>query len=689
MKLCVEGLKTSKLLLVLLLFFKTASTAFAGGPGKEMELPDDLSSLSISELKGIKLSKVTSVSRKEEKLFDAASSIYVITQEDIRRSGLLSIPELLRLVPGLEVARIDGNKWAITSRGFNGRFASKMLILIDGRSVYTSVFSGVFWDEIDYPLEDIERIEVIKGSGGTLWGANAVNGVINIITKNADDTQGGLLTAGAGNLENGFGTARYGAKIGDDLAVRLYGKYKARDELEEHGAIPAVDQWESGRGGFRADWTPSEKNKFSMQGEYFRGESGLSAPSVVSSLGPLQVPTRNEVDGFGGGHFLTRWDRTFSDTSDMQLQFFYNRENRSNLSFQPDMQINTYDMDFQHRFQLADRHELIWGLGQRYIIDKYDNVFNFQFFQASRTNYLIGGFVQDTWSVVPDKLKLTLGTKVSVNSYTGVEVQPSGRALWNIDDKQAAWVAFSRAVRTPSRVADGSRVQLGAMPGPGGAVTLISLFGDKDVKSEELFSMEFGYRIQPNEKLYFDISTFYNMYNNLLSFERGAPALELAPAPPHILVPVTIDNRAYGETYGIEIVGKWEVMDCWRLEGGFNWLEMDLDRETGSTDAATIFTTGNSPQFQWKLRSFVDLPHDLEWDTSFFYVDRLTNIGAPQYTRMDIRLGWKPTSSIELSVGVLNLLDGEHYEFGPANEFNRVSPTRVPRSGYGKVTFQF
>ncbi len=682
-------MRASKFLIIIAVVLLGAPVAWGGDPGSEVILPEDLSTLSISELKGIKLSKVTSVSKKEENLFEAASSIYVITQEDIRRSGLLSIPELLRLVPGLEVARIDGNKWAITSRGFNGRFASKMLILIDGRSVYTTVFSGVFWDEIDYPLEDIERIEVIKGPGGTLWGANAVNGVINIITKNAGDTHGGLVTAGAGNLENGFGTARYGGKIGDNLSLRLYGKYKARDELEEHGTIPATDQWESGRGGFRADWTPSNKDKVSLQGEYFRGESGLSTPAVVSSLAPLVMPTRNEVDGFGGGHFLTRWDRTFSETSDMQLQFFYNRENRSNLSFQPDLQLNTYDMDFQHRFELADRHELIWGLGQRFVIDKFDNVFNFQFFQASRTNYLIGGFVQDTWAIVPDKLKLTLGTKVSVNSYTGVEVQPSGRALWTIDDKQTAWAAFSRAVRTPSRVADGSRVQLGAMPGPGAATTLISLFGDKDVESEELFSMEFGYRIQPNDKLYFDISTFYNFYSNLLSFERGAPALETMPAPPHILVPITIDNRVHGETYGIEIVGKWEVLDRWRLEGGFNWLEMDLDRDTGSTDAGTIFTTGNSPQFQWKLRSFVDLPYDLELDTSFFYVDRLVNIRAPQYTRMDLRLGWRPTSSVELSVGVLNILDGEHYEFGPVNEFNRVSPTRIPRSGYGKVTFQF
>ena len=201
--------------------------------------------------------------------------------------------------------------------------------------------------------------------------------------------------------------------------------------------------------------------------------------------------------------------------------------------------------------------------------------------------------------------------------------------------------------------------------------------------------MEFGYRVQPNKKLYFDISTFYNFYSNLLSFERGAPGLEVTPAPPHVLVPITIDNRVHGETYGIEIVGKWEVMDHWRLEGGFNWLEMDLDRDAGSTDAGTIFTTGNSPQFQWKLRSFVDLPNDLELDTSFFYVDRLANIRAPQYTRMDMRLGWRPTSSVEVSVGVLNILDGDHYEFGPVNEFNRVSPTRIPRSGYGKVTFQF
>ncbi len=497
------------------------------------------------------------------------------------------------------------------------------------------------------------------------------------------------MTAGAGNLENGFGTGRYGSKLGDDLSVRFYGKYLNRDEMEEAGPVPAVDGWQSGRGGFRADWAPSKKNKVSVQGEYFRGTSGLSAPSVVTTLAPLMTPTRNEVEGFEGGHFLTRWERTISKTSDMQLQFFYNREKRFDLTFQPDFHVDTYDMDFQHRFQPLDRHEMIWGFGQRYILDQYDNNFNFSFTQASRTNYLIGGFIQDTWTVVPEKLKLTLGTKVSVNSFTGIEAQPSARALWKINDEQSAWAAFSRAVRTPSRLADGSRVQLAAQPGPGGATALTSLFGDKDVQSEELFAMEFGYRIHPTKKLYVDVSAFYNFYNSLLSFERGAPAIETTPAPPHILVPVTIDNRVSGETYGIEIVGKWEVMDRWRLEGGFNWLEMDLNADSGSADIGGASAVGNSPQFQWKLRSFVDLPHNLELDTSFFYVDRLTNIGAPQYTRMDMRLGWRPSKTVELSVGVLNILDGEHYEFGPATEFNRVSPTRVPRSGYGKVTLRF
>ncbi len=673
----------------LAVLFLVGSTARAEETPPVPELPEDLSLLSISELKSIKLSKVTLVSRKEESLFDAASSIYVISQEDIRRSGLLSVPELLRLVPGLEVAQIDGNKWAITSRGFNSRFASKMLILVDGRSVYTPVFSGVFWDQIDYPLEDIERIEVIKGPGGTLWGANAVNGVINIITKNSKDTEGGYVTAGSGNLENGFGTARYGLKLGDDATVRVYGKYFKRDEMEPDAVTPAVDDWEAGRGGFRSDWQVSEKNKVSFQGEYFKGDSGLSAPGVVTTPIALNNPRRNEEEGSEGGHFMGRWDHTFSETSDMQLQVFFNRETRYGLSFQADFQTDTYDMDFQHRFQPVERHEVTWGLGQRYLLDDMDNRFNMGFPQADRTNYLIGGFLQDTWSVVPEKLKLTLGTKISVNSYTGVEVQPSGRGLWNIDDKQSAWVAFSRAVRIPSRIADGSRTEVATTPGPGGATVLTALMGSKDVRSEELFSMEFGYRIQPHEKLYFDVSTFYNFYESLLSFEPGAPGLELTPGPPHILVPVTIDNLVSGQTYGVELVGKWEVFDNWRLEGGFNWLEMDLDRDWNSTDTAATATSGNSPQFQWKMRSFVNLPHNLEWDTSVFYVDQLKNFRTPQYTRLDMRLGWRPRTDVELSVGVLNLLDGEHYEFGPVSEFNRVSPTRVPRSGYGKVTFKF
>lgn len=673
--------------LFLLLVLGGLTTAGAAPEGPD--LPDDLSSLSISQLKNIKLSKVTLSSRKEEELFDATASIYVITQEDIRRSGMLSIPELLRLVPGLEVAQIDGNKWAITSRGFNTRFSSKMLILVDGRSVYTTVFSGVFWDQIDYPLEDIERIEVIKGPGGTLWGANAVNGVINIITKNAKDTEGGYVTSGAGNLENGFGTARYGVKLDEDIALRVYGKYFNRDEMAADAVTPAVDQWESGRGGFRADWQPSSKNKVSVQGEYFRGESGLSAPNVVTTPIALVNPRRNEEEGFEGGHFMGRWDHTFSKTSDMQLQVFYNRESRFGLSFQTDFHIDTYDLDFQHRFQPLERHEITWGLGQRFVLDDFKNTMNMGFAQSNRTNYIIGGFLQDTWSVIPNKLKLTLGSKISVNSYTGVEVQPSGRGLWTIDDKQSAWVAFSRAVRIPSRITDGARVDLGTSPGPGGVTAVAALIGDKDVKSEELFSMEMGYRVQPHKKLYIDVSLFYNFYESLLTFEPGLPALELSPAPPHLLVPLRANNLASGRTYGMELVTKWEVMKRWRLEGGFSWLEIDLDKDWNSRDLATPPSSGKSPEFQWKLRSFVNLPYKLEWDTSLFYVDRLTNMGTPQYTRLDMRLGWRPRENLELSVGVLNLMDGEHYEFGPVSEFNRVSPTRVPRSGYGKVTFKF
>jgi iron complex outermembrane receptor protein len=617
----------------------TTALAAAGAAG-------DLKKLSIEELMEI---DVTSVSRRSERLNQAAAAIIVITQEEIRRSGVTSLPEALRLVNSLQVARQTQRDWAITARGFNLTTANKMLVLIDGRSVYTPLFSGVFWDVQDTLLEDVERIEVIRGPGATLWGANAVNGVINIITKSAADTQGGLVAAGAGDEERGFGGVRWGGSVGKGH-YRVYGKYFDRDSLVLADGSNAHDDMKMGQGGFRADWKASQADSFTVQGDAYRGTIGETL--------------RDDTD-VDGGNLLGRWSRATSEHSGLELQVYWDRTHRRI----PDLfeeHLDILDLDFQHRLPLAERHDLVWGFGYRLHQDEVGNSPLVGFFPEHRSFSLASLFAQDEISLLGDRLDVIVGTKVEHNDSTGFEVQPSLHAAWKPNDRRTLWGAVSRAVRTPTRIDEDV-----IFFGPGG-IHLIE--GSRDFESEELLAWELGYRIQPNPELLLDLAAFYNVYDDLRSQERPSGAL-----------PIVLLNGLNAETWGAELRMNAQPRPGFRLQAAYARLEKRFSLDPGSRDPLRGLAEGNDPEDRFTLRSSFDLPANLELDAWARYIGELPEPRVDGYTEMDLRLGWKPVEALELSLIGRNLLRSSHEEFGPASPFRE----EVERSLYGRVTWRF
>ena len=647
------------------------------------EPPVDLTELSLEELMDV---RVTSVSKRAEPISAAAAAVFVITSEDLRRSGATSIPEALRMVPGLQVARIDANKWAISARGFNGRFANKLLVLIDGRSVYTPLFSGVFWDVQDTLIEDVERIEVIRGPGATLWGANAVNGVINIITRSARETRGGLVTAGGGAEERAFGGFRYGGALGEASAWRVYGKGFERGSGEALTGGAGADDWSMQRAGFRVDSALSGGSDLTVAGDLYDGEAGetLTIQSLRAPV-PRTVEADQEVSG---GYLLSRWQRALSDTSELKVQLYYDRTERSALLIDEDR--DTFDAELQHGLAPGPRHRLLWGLGFRRSSDHIRGSEVLTFSSDERTDDLASAFLQDEIALQPDRLWLTLGSKLEHNDYTGFEVQPNLRTVWIPRRHHTLWAAVSRAVRTPSRAEHDLRLDARVL-GPGQLDPrfplpgVVATFGDSDFRAEELLAWELGYRVGLSPGLFFDLATFYNDYDRLRSSRAGEPFVELAPAP-HLVVPVLIGNDLEGETYGAELTADWRAGKRWRWSAAYSFLAIRLRQPPGA-DAAGLSAEGESPRHQIFLRSSADLGPGVELDVLLRHVDELESSGVDGYTTLDLRLGWRPRPSLELSLVGQNLLEGSHVEFAP--EIIPTRPTAVERGVYGKVAWRF
>jgi iron complex outermembrane receptor protein len=626
-----------------------------------------LKTMSVEDLMNI---QVTSVARHPEKLLEAASAIQVITQDDIRRSGATSIPEALRLADNLEVAQKNSHDWAISARGFNTDLANKLLVMIDGRTVYTPLYSGVFWDVQDYLLEDIDRIEVISGPGGALWGANAVNGVINIITKSAEDTQGVYAEAGGGSQPQDLTGLRYGGSLGDNSAYRVYGKYFDRGAEVLANGDSASDSWRQGRAGFRVDSEASAQDRLTLQGDYYDGREDEQVGGVAA---------------VSGANLLGRWTRTMADESDFSLQSYLDQTHLADpegplmlagLQFSPAGTVyddlTTYDVDFQHRISLGARDRVVWGLGYRYTHDAVIEAPSVGFFPAVLVQNLYSAFVQDELALAKN-LSFTLGTKLEHNDYTGFEFEPDARLSWALNSNQAMWAAVSRAVRTPSRI--DHDLSEGTPP------YLVLLKGGADFTSEALLAYELGYRAQLNSAFTASVSSFYNQYNDLRS----------TSFTPATILPLYFANQLEGDTYGLEFSGNYQVTEDWSLHAGYTLLRENIRVKPGGYDLNDALNETADPRGQFSIRSALNLPRQTELMAALRWVDSLhTNDGAvpgtvPSYFELDTRLAWHASRRLELSVAGQNLLHNRHPEYG----FPDPARVEIERSVYGKLAWRY
>jgi iron complex outermembrane recepter protein len=626
------------------LLFAAPAAAQAEEAGPPVD-PSSLKRLSVEELMEI---DVTSVSKRSEPLSTAAAAITVITGEDIRRSGVSSLPEALRLAVGVEVARVDGHTWAISARGFDSTAANKLQVLIDGRTVYTPLFSGVFWDVQDTLLADVDRIEVIRGPGATLWGANSVNGVINIITKSAAATQGGFVGAGGGPGEGEVAAARYGGRLAGGTAYRVYGRLSRTSPLAFANGESARDPLTREQGGFRLDGG-HDGDAFTLQGDLYNGRYE-DPPTPDGAL--------------GGGNLLGRFTRRVSDRSDWRLQVYVDSTHRSIPDFFSEER-RTYDLDLQHHSLVGSRQDVVWGIGYRLSDDQVVNSPVVAFLPPRPTETLVNAYAQDEIALVRERLHLVVGTKLEHNDYTGFELQPTLRLSYTPDAQQTLWGAISRAVRAPSRI--DTDVEFFAGP-------FTILQGNPDFRSEVLVAYELGWRIQPAAGLSFDLATYYDDYDRVRTQE---------PTPAGF--PYVLANMATARVAGAELAANYQMTSWLRWTASYSHLDERFRLKPGSQDPTGATAEGNDPANQWSLHASLDLPRRVQLDAFLRHVDELPQPIVPAYTELDVRLGWEPVPGIELSAIGHNLLHPQHPEFG------NPGPTRqeVPRSVVGRVAWRF
>ena len=655
-----------------------ASAALPVWPGQKSA---DLTSQSIEDLMNI---QVTSVSKTEETLSRTPSAVFVISQEDIRRSGALNIPDLLRMVPGMDVSQINGNTWAISVRGFNARFSNELLVLVDGRPVYTQTFGGVFWDVLDLPLEDIERIEVIRGPGGSIWGGNAVNGVINIITKKSSDTHGGLVVAGGGNIEQGFGTAQYGGKVGKPTDYRVFMKYLNQDHFPGSGGEDGGDGWHMLLGGFRADSALSSKDTLMFQGNIYTAREGTPSTYLPSVTAPELLDNELLVN-LSGGFIQGAWGHTFSPHSNTALQVSYDRYERDDTL---DEGRGTLDLDFQHHFSGWARQNIVWGVTYSYSASHSYGSLTASLDPADLSTHLFSSFLQDEIEIAPNRVFLTIGTKLEHSYYTGFNFMPSARLAWTPSPHHTLWGAISKADRTPSALDTSIRANFGAHPGPGGVPVLVTLTGNPDFQNEQLIAYEMGYRTTIVKQLSVDFTAYYNDYTKQSTAEPSAIFMVNTPAPPHFVMPLIYGNLMHGETHGVEIAVNWQATHRWSLSPGYAFEEIHMHLNPKSQDTMSLpAAEGSSPDHSAQLRSHLVLWSGFAWDTSAYFVGRLTYPSEPSYTRLDTQLSWHFRERASVSFVGQNLSKDLHEEFADLTQSARS--TQVKRSVYAKLSWQF
>lgn len=673
-----DNINKFKYLLHIILIFLICFGFFLPSPVKANN--EDFSDFSIEDLMNL---KVTSVSKKAQNLSDTATAIFVITADDIKQSGATNIPDILRMVPGLNIARIDSNKWGVNTRSATSRFADKLLVLLDGRVLYSPSFSGVYWEVQDIMLEDVGRIEVIRGPGATLWGANAVNGVINIISKHAKDTQGSLISFGGGTVEKAFASARHGIKISDETYARFYAKGFKRDGFHYYAGGDASDEWGTIRGGFRLDSKYSSKDSLTIQGDIYRGEVDQRLVRATSAPPYSLISDFSTV--FSGADLITRWQRVLSSNSDYTLQAYYDRTTRKEGVIQESR--NSIDVDFQYRFKPWENHDIVSGIRFYYTSHHFSDSLSIVINPSIRRDSLFSIFLQDELQIIDDSLWVTFGSKFEKNDYSNYEMQPSARILWVPHVNHRIWSAVSHAVRTPSRVEHDGRINNLVIPpfttsNPGPMPLALSILGNPRYDSEELMAYEVGYRYIPNQVFSVDIATFYFDYDNLRTTEMTQPVFY----DTYLEQPLIFTHNFKSNSYGGEISVAWQVYSSWKLDIAYSYLVSDLEEG---------LQLGKEPMHQVSLRSDYSLGNNVYLHAWLRYVDEVNaiysfsptqTIDIDDYIALDLHLNWKLSKNTDISLIGQNLLDNRHLEFVQEN-FTR--PTEVPRSFYIKITLTF
>lgn len=672
----------NSILLTMLLLFPSFVCA-----GVETDLTD-IPLESLMEL------KVTSVSKKSQSLTNAAAAVFVITQDEIKRSGVTTITDALRMVPGVQVARIDSNKWAVSSRGFNGRFANKLLVLMDGRSLYTPFFIGVYWEAQDTLLEDIERIEVIRGPGAALWGANAVNGVINIITKSAESTRGTIVSGGGGTYEKVFAAARSGTSLSENSDIRLYVKHNERDNFVDKSGTAGHDEWHKTQAGFRYDAHPSSRDSLTFQGDYYDGRLEETY-HLYNLTPPLYQQLVNNSTSISGGNVIGRWQRNNADNNRMSLQLFFDHSERDMLV--SPQKFNTCDLDFQHRFAPGLNQDVIWGVGYRYNQYSVINTPTLSFKETNVNNSLFSAFIHDEIAIEADKLFLILGSRIEQSDVAGFTIQPNGRLLWAATPHTSLWGSASLAVRSKTKgeqdiTYNYRTIAPQTLPNTSPLPLRLEIIGNKSFKSEEVISYEIGSRSELLQGLFADIAFYYSRYTNLRVISPGTPYVEPSSGDPvNAVQPYYLSNNMHGNAAGAELAIDYTPLYWWRLQAAYNFQKLTMYLDGTSQDAINKGNAeGDTPQQQLSIRSGFDLGRQVQLDLWLRGVDRLASIDGisiPGYVTMDVNLSWKPSRNLEFSVVGQNLLHDHRPEFVP--EYINTLPTEVVRSGYVKVTCKF
>lgn len=633
--------------------------------------------LSLEELMQI---IVTSASKKAQSLAETAAAAFVIKAEDIRRSGATNIPEALRLAPGVQVAAIGHNRWSVSIRGFNSRFANKLLVLVDGRAIYSPAFSGVFWEHNDIPLNNIERIEVIRGPGGSLWGANAVNGIINIITRSAEDVPGGLLSVALGNEVRGTLLARYGWALDEETDIRLHASAKSVDAGRAVIGGEGPDDWKSKQAGFRLDATRASGN-YTLQGTFSDYQAG---DRITAFTAAFPYAGRLNSDGEGKtAHLLGKWERpTATGTRSLQAFIDHSDNDLGVARYRND----TFDLEYQQQIT-ADNHDLVWGLGYRVSDDQLDGTPHVFFAQPRKTFSLYSAFIQDDITLVPNRWRLTLGSRFEHNDLTGFEVQPNVRLLWTPSQRDSLWGAISSAVRTPSR-GETTATAFVSPPSPPFIPLPLASVGDPSMNSEKLKALDLGWRRQWNPVVSSELAAFYYRYADL----RGVVPVASMPmfSGPDPYLPLSLTNAIGADSYGLELAVDWRPMSNWRLQANTSLFRIrSRDPLPGAMGSEFL---GATPSHQISLRSSLDITPHLQWDAWLRRVGQLAGNGSgidrvPAYTSLDMRLAWKAQPNLEISLVGQNLLDADHPEMVMTNILS--TPVQIERGVYLKADWKF